>query len=202
MPAAVDLCTLAGVRSFLQKEAADTGQDAEIGTLITSVSTQIIEYCCREFAPIAAAATRRIRVDSPFVSLAPYDLRVATTVTLNPEDASPSVLVANQDYVLEPTNAGLGGTYTSIRLASSLSRSSSFCRSFGYSQLDILGDWGFASIPVDVAQAAVEAVAIRLRRDVSAFSTTFNLDESRLERPEALPRSVCQALAQYKRMIV
>jgi hypothetical protein len=33
-------------------------------------------------------------------------------------------------------------------------------------------------------------VALWLRRDVSAFTTTYNLDESRVERPEALPSAV------------
>ena len=206
--AASDLCTLANVRAFLQKETADTAQDAEINTLITSVSQQIIEYCAREFAPATANATRRFRVNNSFVDLVPYDLRNTTsgvagiTVTLNPESTTPTVLVAGTDYMIEPLNGATGGTYLEVRLSNAQTLVSSTYQNFGYALLDITADWGMSSIPADVVQAAVESVAIRLRRDVSAFSTTFSLDESRLERPEALPRSVVSALAQYRRMVV
>jgi hypothetical protein len=103
--------------------------------------------------------------------------------------------------MLDPLNAATGGTYLNLRLSGALSIYSTTFQNFGYALVDVTGDWGFASIPNDVKQACIEGVAIRLRRDVSAFSTTFNIDEARLERPEALPASVCQALRQYKRMI-
>lgn len=200
-PSGADLCTLANVRAFIQKEATDTAQDPVISTLITSVSTQIIEWCCREFAPASTAATRRVKCDSTLVDLAPYDLRTATAVVLSPESASPVTLAAT-DYMLEPLNGATGGTYLHLRLSTALSLYSTTWQNFGYALVDVTGDWGFATIPEDVKQACIEAVAVRLRRDVAAFSTTFNLDESRMERPESLPASVCQALRQYKRMVV
>lgn len=202
-----DLCTLANVRSFIQKETADTQQDPEIGTLITATSAQITEYCSREFTP-TVNAVRRIRVNSQFVDLAPYDLRNTTsavagiTATLNPEATTPTTLVAGTDYLLEPLNGALGGTFLEMRLARSFALNSTTYQNFGYALLDITADWGMSAIPATVVQACVEAVAIRLRRDVSAFSTTFNIDEGRLERPEALPRSVCVALSPYRRVVV
>lgn len=200
--AASDLCALADVRSFIQKETADTTQDAEIGTLITAISMLIQEWCCREFTPPSTGLTRRLKVDSQLVSLAPYDLRAATSVVMHPESTSPVTLAVTTDYMLEPLNGATGGTYLDVRLAASLSRYSTTLQNFGYALVDITGDWGFASVPADVKEQCVEAVAIRLRRDVSAFSTTFNIEEGRLERPEALPSSVCKALYQYKRQVV
>jgi hypothetical protein len=53
-------------------------------------------------------------------------------------------------------------------------------------------------VPPNVEQAAIITVATWLRRDVSAFSTTFDLDEQKVERPEALPSAVTRMLAPYK----
>jgi hypothetical protein len=45
-------------------------------------------------------------------------------------------------------------------------------------------------------------VALWLKRDVSAFSRTFNLDEGRTERPDALPSAVTAILAPYRALLV
>jgi hypothetical protein len=67
-------------------------------------------------------------------------------------------------------------------------------------QVQITGTWGFPEIPQDVIEATALTVALWLRRDVSAFTTTYNLDESRVERPEALPSAVRAILSNYQRM--
>jgi hypothetical protein len=51
---------------------------------------------------------------------------------------------------------------------------------------------------LDLTHACIVTVAIWLKRDVSAFSRTFNLDEQRTERPDALPSAVARMLAQYR----
>jgi hypothetical protein len=201
--AAQDLCALADVRAFIQKETADTGQDGVISSLITAISTAIITYCDRQIAPAdAGPTTHRFRIDNRRVNLAPYDLRTVTTMTFDPTGSTPAVLVAGTDYLLDPPGGSLGGTYLSVILASSLDVTTQTSNVFGYSYLDISGAWGMSSVPVDVKQACIEAVAVRLRRDVATFSTTFNLAEDRLERPEMLPASVRAALAPYLRMTV
>ena len=47
---------------------------------------------------------------------------------------------------------------------------------------------------------AIVTTAIWLRRDVAAFSSTFKLDEDRVERPEGLPSSVRATLASWRRI--
>jgi hypothetical protein len=52
----------------------------------------------------------------------------------------------------------------------------------------ITGDWGYPSVPADVEDACIKTVGIWLKRDVSAFSRTYNLDEGRTERPRRAAR--------------
>lgn len=205
IPSGFDLTTLAAVRSYLQKPTADTGQDTIIQSEITRASRMILEYTQREFAPVTASATRRLLVypgrtgRAVHVDLAPYDLRSVTSASLHPETASPTVLTAATEYLLAPENAPFG-VYTAIRLARSLSFSSDTLTDFGHACLDITGAWGFASVPDDVVKACIVTVGLWMRREVQAFSTTFNLDEGRLERPEALPSAVRASLSRYRRL--
>lgn len=208
-PDGIDLTTVAAVRDYLQKPGADTAQDAIIQTLITEASRMILRYTERELAPATASATRRfilnpqrrVRVnglDSYLVDLNPYDLRTASSVQLNPEAASPTTLTASSDYLLHP-HATRHGVYTHLLVSRSVALGSTLQSRFGFSYVDIAGAWGFASVPEDVARACKVCVGIWMRREVQAFSATFNLDEGRVERPEALPTAVQRALFDFKR---
>ena len=199
MPLATNaLCTLVEARAFLQKDAADTEQDTIIESLIDRASEAIINYCGREFAPAAAATLRRFRYrGGNMLDLSPYDLQSATLVQIDTETSSPTTLVADDDYTFEPFPAR-DGVYQWMELPNYDVDSS--CYPKGFREVEITGTWGFATVPADVKHAAIVTVAIWMRRDVSAFSTTFNLDEGRLERPEGLPSSVRGTLAGYKRI--
>src|SRR5262245_19922592 len=141
--AAQDLCTLADVRSSLELPSADTSRDTLISTLITQASEMVMNEYDREFAPATASATRRFRVDSYLLNLAPYDLRTVTTFTLNPESTSPQVLVTGTDYELLPVGAP-SGTYTSVRFSALLTGlyASQTVFSMGHALCDISGAWG------------------------------------------------------------
>lgn len=195
------LCTLSQVRSYLQKPGDDREQDTIMSMLIGSASKAILSETGREFAPATADATRTFRFKPNrlgLLDLAPYDLRSVLTAKLNPEETTPLTLVAGTDYALEPVGAP-HGVYGRIRLAAGLSMSSSYFYRFGACQLEIRGAWGFASVPADVEQAAIVTVGIWMRREVQAFSSTFSIDEARLERPEALPSAVRAMLGPYRR---
>lgn len=191
------LCSLDDVRGYLQKPTSDTAQDDIVMTMISRASRAIQSWCEREFTPIGSA-TRRFRVDGQFVNLAPYDLRTVTTMTLDPTGTA-TVLTANTGYALLPFNAN-GGTYQYVSLGASQSLTSTFSGEFDFALLDIAGTWGMATIPEDVKQAAILTVVLWMRREVQAFTTTFSLDENRLERPEALPSAVRAMLSPYRRI--
>lgn len=167
---ASDLCTLTDVRVALEIPATDTSRDPLISSLITAASGAIMLECEREFAPVTASATRRFRIDSWVMSLAPYDLRTVSSFVLHPESSSPITLTAGTDYNLEPVTSKTG-TYTSVQFSAYLASlpSSQTAFSFGYALCDITGAWGFASVPEDVQRACVITVASWLRKDVSAL---------------------------------
>lgn len=199
--AAVDLCATSDVRSFLQKQTADTAQDAIIGTLITAASTAIIRLVGREFAPAATSSDRIFTYKGGgILDFAPYDCRSVTSVVLDTDlGASDQTTLGTTDYALRPLPAK-DGVYQWLRLPNHAVADSP--GRFPERQVTVTGTWGFATVPENVKQACVVTVAIWLRRDVAAFSTTFNSLEDRVERPEALPSAVAGLLSPYRRATV
>lgn len=169
-----DLCTLSDVRSELKLTVADTTLDALITTQITNASDQIMREFEREFKTAAAnPQTRRFSwVNGNLIDLAPHDLQAVTGagVVLHPEQSSPVTLAALTDYQLTPIRA-VDGVYTTLRLSGLLVIlwSQTLIR-FGYALIDVTGTWGFASVPNQVKQAAIETVCSWVRRDIGAYA--------------------------------
>ena len=205
--AAQDLCSLAEVRAYLELPAADTGRDTLITNSITPVSDAIMRFTQREFAPATASATRTFRLDvgNLKLDLAPYDLRSAAAVTLHPESTAPITMTAASEYQLHPITS-TSSVYTSIRFASNIANifQSDSGRFFGYVQVSVAGAWGFATVPSDVKQAAIIAVASQVRRDIVALDMGDVLSDPRELGPErptnyALPAASIRLLSTYKR---
>lgn len=170
--AAGDLCTLADVRLAMETQTDDTALDTEISALIPIASALIMRETGREFAPAVSAATRTIAYRPNargLVQFGAYDLRAATTVTLNPEAAAPLALTADTDYQLLPVGKP-DGVYTHMRLYSGVEMISDTLTRFGFAQLSILGDWGWAAVPGQAKQACVVTVRSWLRRDLSTYA--------------------------------
>lgn len=206
----IDLCTLGDVREMIEMPTTDTSRDDLIRTLITSASQAIARYTDREFAPPSTAITRRFRIEyadqaSPLVDFQAFDLRAATTVTLNPESSSPTTLAATTDYVLEPQQS-FTGTYKRIRLSPILPYLTTFMVKYGYAQVDVVGDWGFASVPSDVKMACVRTVGSWMDRSLSAYGAQdLLLEDPRVVYPGAvdssygIPAGARNLLAPYRR---
>lgn len=199
--AGIDLCGTADVYAYLQKPTTDTSGTAVTASLITRASRLIHNWTGREFTPGAfGTAPGTVTQSHTFwyqgggwLSLAPYDLRTAGTVTIDTETPSPSTLLPDLMYFLEPLPSPYG-VYEQFRFAPGLEAWVKPRR------VTVNGDWGFPSIPDDVTQACISTVALWLRRDVQAFSATFNVDEGHLERPEALPSGIKGLLTHYRRI--
>lgn len=205
--AAGDLCSLTEVREHLQIDAAETEQDPVITSLITRVSKAITSDYKREFAkPDDNQHTRRFKV-RPLrwgyaVDLTPYDLRVPTSVKLNPETASPQTLVADSDYVAEPVT-GTEGVTRWLRLSPWLSMASTVATRFGSPYVDVAGTWGFGAVPDDVKEAAILAVIMHIRGEVQAFGGSLqpNSIGEGVNDAEALPPGVRGLLKPYERTL-
>jgi hypothetical protein len=207
-PVTASLCELADVRQSLELPDGETSRDALILSLIPVATDMLKAYAGREFTPITIGATRRFKIDgrtanAGIVDLAPYDLQSTTLVSLNPETASPTTLVAGNDYVLAPVQND-EGVYTTLRLSSFLSIVSSTLIRFNYAILDITGTWGFPAVPRQVNEACSDAVCAWMRRDVPSLG--LNLSDGSELSPEFtasfdLPLSSIRKVNTYRRNV-
>lgn len=193
--AAADLCTISDVRDFMQKPTVDVNQDQVVGSLITAASVEIMRVTGREFAPEVTAAARDFEwCWGELLSFGSYDLQTLTSVQIDADEPSPTTLTS-EEYRLFPYPAR-DGVYTALRLAPYSPRGNS---QWAARIVRVTGDWGWPSIPEPVRNACVVTVATWLRRDVSAFSSVFNVDEGLIERPAALPEQANRMLSPYER---
>lgn len=199
------LCTLADVREQLKMDANIRGDDPRIEVFIEVASQQIMKEYRREFAPATEASLRILTLrpnvlDAVFFD--PYDLRAATLVRLNPEEASPTTLVADTDYMLLPFGGDQDGVYTHMQL-SGVGFGSAINGSFGFSQIEITGDWGYETVPHPVRQACALTVISWLRRDVSGFATILadDIQSSAPDLPSnySIPPAARRLLNPYRR---
>lgn len=204
-PRTGDLTDLGTVRGFLQSPAGDVEQDAVIGQLITAASRAIATYLGREIGATGAATRRfemdasNLRVGQPArLDLAPYDLRAITTLKVDPETAAPTTLVQDTDYRLLPVTKA-DGVWSAVRIFTLPATSPTTGRD---RIIEIDGTWGFPAVPAEVQHWCNVTVATWLRRDVSAFSSVFNIDENQLERPASLPAAAIAGLAHLRRLSV
>lgn len=205
-PITGNLCTLLDVRLALELPTSDVTRDDLINSLITSFSRAIMREVDREFAPTTASATRRFRLGngSLTLDLSPYDLRSASSVTLNPESANSTALTATTDYQLIPFQPQ-DGTYLGIKFASNLTNlhTSDTARDFGYTLVDVAGAWGFPAVPEDVRRACIVAVQSAMRRDLTELAIA-GIDEPQAIAPEgpathAIPAASRRLIAPYRR---
>lgn len=197
--AAIDQVTSAQVRAFLQKSASDTGQDSLIASLITRASTAINNWAGREFTPTTSQTARKFDYDGKgIVDLSPYDLRTigAGYVKIDTDGSAPITLTTDQ-YRLYPKQSP-DATYGWIELDQAYQGYGGPNPSFDR-EVEVKGDWGLATVPEDVQHWCIVTVISWLRRDASAFETTFSIPEERLDRPEALPSAVRAGLKHYQR---
>jgi hypothetical protein len=195
-----DLTTRANVRAFLQKPTGDTAQDTMIDSLISRASLAIMRYCDREFVSSAAGSTARLfeleLLRDGWLDLAPYDAQAGsiTQVRLDTDVNTPRILTTSEWRPFPiPSRDGI---VTALRI---IPTSLGGYHRFKHRQVEVTATWGWTSTPADVEHAAIVTTAIWLRRDVAAFSTTFSLDEDRIERPEGLPSAVRAILSAYRR---
>lgn len=198
-PSAPSLVTVAQVRAYLDKPVGDTAQDSIIADLIVRASQQILKYTDREFVLADGGSNPRTRTH---LVQGYWRTRV---VPVGDMAAAPTA-VAVQDYdgaVIATLNVSTDlETRPLVRRAWEpithlYMRSTAPLLDPTY-RIQVTGTYGFPSVPADVQQATIVTVGTWLRRDVSAFSQTFALDEARIERPQALPQAVQRILDAWR----
>lgn len=189
--AAFDLTDVAAVRKFMGTPSDEHEQDPLIETLISAASKAIINKTGREFAPAIDDEARdfEYRPGSHLLDFENCDARAITSV----KDEQGTTIAESywRPYPVRKRD----DVYTGIRLY----LPTWYPSYFEHRIVTVTADWGFESVPEPVSQAATLAVALWLRRDVSVFSTTFNIDTQRYERPEELPAAAAGLIASYER---
>lgn len=192
-----DLCTLADVRARMQKKGADVTQDALIASFIGPASAAIMRWTEREFAPQTNAVARVFEWprDATLLSLAPHDVRVVTSVTVDTDVGVVPITLSADEWRLYP-KPNRDGVSHSIRL-----------RPFGVNvgrvawenrEVTITGDWGFPTIPVEAVQATAATVVHWMSTNVAAFRAP---DEAGADPPKrGLPLEAKQMVNHYKRV--
>lgn len=193
-----DLCTLADVRARMQKKAGDTAQDALISAFITPASVAVMRWADREFAPATSNLARVFEWprEGELLSLAPYDVRVVTSVTADTDNGAGYAL-ASDEWRLGPKPAR-DGVFNFIRLRPfgvAVSR-----RRWAKREVTIVGDWGFPSVPSDVAHATAATVVHWMTTNVAVFRSPE--DGPSEAKPRGLPMEACHILGSYKRPVV
>jgi hypothetical protein len=162
--AATDLCGLDDVRKHLQRQTGATEQDDVLEALITRLSRAIARDVGRELAPAADNKTRTLEFDPRhrLVPVAPWDLRAVTAVLVDQGLATEQTLTADQwRLTVHDPDFGL---WRALELPYVHPVSTWRTR-----RLTITGDWGFAEVPDEAAQACISAVTMYVRGEVQAF---------------------------------
>jgi hypothetical protein len=168
------LCSADDVKTALEY-SSDIGTlyDDLIGTICLAVGSVFDQRYQREFAQ-RSAGTEVFEVRTLLVDLAPFDLRTASAVVIDPE-GTPGTLTSDQ-YRLAPAGGDpLSGTYKHLRISPLVTDlwQSETARYFGYATVSIAGAWGiFASGTVDpaVQRAAVVTAASWLDRAIDEYA--------------------------------
>ena len=195
--AATDLCTLVDVRAWLQKKATETEQDDVIAMLITQASAAIMRHYRREFAAPSGSSSRTFRWDqrSPYLDLAPFDAEAISAVRLDPASTNYTDL-ASTDWTAVPVHQP-DGVYTGLHLEA---RTLDTGTRRGFRLVRVTAEWGFPSIPPDVALACAKQVTRWMRGEVQAFTATANLESDQFPSgPTALAPDVRALLQPYMR---
>jgi hypothetical protein len=125
-----------------------------IAELINAFSEEIRKHTRRQFKPTEDAVTKKLLLDGvgPSFSLAPYEARAITGVSLYSDSTAPTVVAAT-GYRLGPRQKSSVGTYLALTLVDYPNRS------WDGVEIALTGDWGAGVVPDTVAYVCAAEVA-------------------------------------------
>lgn len=212
-----DLTTVASVKALMQKTGANAAsQDALIQTLITRASVKIMSDYGREFVPggpDSLSHTGAVRTfeyawgeqypGEAFVDLRPYDLQVqaqtAITVVADTDQSAPYTL-STDEWRFWPQPPARGQVYLALKMLP-LNMSIGII-GWRKRQVQVTGNWGFPSVPEDVAQACDETVVHWITNYPAARRPDQVDAVSAVAVPRSYPMTAIDLLSGFKRMTV
>lgn len=161
------MTSLGAARVWVLRDENNASQDDLLAFHINGVSRAVARYCGREFFPVTAEERIFSYDGGGFLSLDPYDLRTATSITVTPAGSTDGWILdpASPDFKPEPRNKTPEGTYLWIRmpLVENPGAWPPNARIGMMSDVTILGDWGMAALPDDLEEAVLMTVDWRYK---------------------------------------
>lgn len=190
--------SLAQIRALNDMDAGYTDDDALLERAVETASRMIDEYCGRRFYATAAAT----RYFTPKVEdyLDIPDLHALTTLKTGTGATWTQTWTLNTHFTLEPTYPIIEGTpWTQIRVTynGALSFDPDVTRS-----VEIVGDWGWAAVPIAVEQACLLEANRIFHRGTAPFGTAGAVDTGTAFLRAALDPDVKKQLRPYRRLTV
>jgi hypothetical protein len=194
-----EYCTVAQVKGAHGIPASDPSFDVVIEDLIPRASRAIDTWCDRRFGKEPAGATRLFDVRGHSRQVPIGDLSAAPTsvAVMDENGTTVSTPTVATDLEMLPLVRREDEPITMIRF-----RPSAAAALGPGAQLAVTGVWGFPQVPLDVADAAIEAVRewLRFTQGVTTVSPLYDDDGVRPSR--ALPLKARHLLATYRRLVV
>ena len=187
------LCALADVKTYLG--ITDTNSDAVLNALVANASAMVEQFCNRVFAQ--ASYTDVLNgTGKSVISLRNSPITAIASVTVDTVAQLPAPNAISPGFVFDTQTVYLrGGGYPS----GSFGFSGSFSK--GVQNVVVTYTAGFATIPLDVAQACIELVAMKYakRNRIDKQSETLGTQQTISYTMADVPASVKTALQPYVR---
>jgi hypothetical protein len=185
-PSAIDLCTLAQLKEYLGIPTGTTAADDLLQGLLTASSQFLATWCDRTFQVVAYNEIRDSRGPT-FVTLG-YPLVSVTGVTVDGRPIPPGQGWPRQGYFSSLWAIRIDG-YGVPR--------------DGYQNVNLQYTAGYAVIPADLQQAAIELSALKYKqKDRIGISGSEGIDgQSITYRDLAMSQAVLAVAMRYKRVV-
>lgn len=186
--------TLAQVKAAMR--ITDSVDDDLLETAIESASRQIDGHCERRF--YTTATTRIYTPNDSFICEIDDLVSITSLKTSSDVDGSFDTTWAADDYQLEPLNGIAGGmdvSYTQIRATGDYL----FPLSGGEATVQVVGTFGWASVPSDIEQACIILSQRQYKRYDSPLGVA-GIGDIGIIRVSRIDPDVASILAPYRRL--
>jgi hypothetical protein len=186
--------TLAQVKAAMR--ISDSVDDTLIETAIESASRQIDAHCERRF--YSTSTTRVYTPNDSYVCEMDDLVSLTTLKTSSDVDGSFDTTWTSTDYQLEPLNGIAGGmdvSYTQIRAVGDYL----FPTSGGEATVQVVGTFGWASVPSDIEQACIILSQRQYKRYDSPLGVA-GVGDIGIIRVSRIDPDVASILAPYRRL--
>ena len=196
------LVSLAETKDWLNQQNIETGEDLELVRVINDVSDRIHYESGREFKAKDSGTARTFEVPTYGYCVYVGDLATLTT-------ASPAVSIANREgTVIKTLDSSEVTTYPLNRESWAPITKLEFNRTSSPllipgQRVTVNGTWGFPAIPGNLRQAALDAIAYTLDRDVEHYRQDLGaVAGGEVTLMLALPPSALEVANSYAKPLV